>query len=176
MIEIERIKTSDEEYYNYMEKLLTASFPADEYRDLNELREYTDNRANFYNNIIFYNKVPVGFVTYWFFGSFYYIEHFAIDPEKRNGGYGQKLLAYLTDKFQAPTVLEVEHPNEEIAVRRINFYKRQGYVLWENDYLQPPYKEGYNSLPMYIMAKGNLNMNEHYEQVKSTIYKEVYNC
>lgn len=175
MIEIKEISTSDKKYYDYMEKLLIASFPPEEYRDLAELRNFTDNRSNFHNNVVFYDDVPVGLVTYWNFGYFFYIEHLAIDPEQRNGGYGYKLLAYLTDKFQMPIVLEVERPVEEMAVRRINFYKRQGYVLWERDYVQPPYRAGCERLPMYLMVHGNLDVNKDYETVKSRLYREVYN-
>ena len=33
----------------------------------------------------------------------------------------------------------VEIPEEEMAKRRINFYQRQGFSLWEKPYQQPPY-------------------------------------
>ena len=54
-----------------------------------------------------------------------------------------------------------------MAIRRIGFYQRQGFKLWKNDYLQPPYKEGDDfSLPLYIMAHGDLNPDTDYETVK----------
>lgn len=97
------------------------------------MREYTDRTGNFYNNIIFDNETPVGFITYWDFNDFYYVEHFAIDPTLRNGGYGKKTLDYLCKELDRPIVLEVEMPVEEMAKRRINFYQRQGFVLWEKN-------------------------------------------
>ena len=69
-----------------MEQLLVASFPTDEYRALEEEREYTDLKEIFYNNIILSDGAPIGLITYWDFGQFYYVEHFAIDPAQRNGG------------------------------------------------------------------------------------------
>ena len=83
MIRLQRITTADTDLYSYMEKLMTQSFPSEEYRELEELRKYTDTKTHFYNNIIFHNNTPVGLITYWDFGHFYYIEHFAIDPAQR---------------------------------------------------------------------------------------------
>ena len=88
MIRLQPISTSDLQHYKFMEELLIDSFPPEEYRQLEQLREYTDRTGNFYNNIIFDDDLPVGFITYWDFDSFYYVEHFATNPALRNGGYG----------------------------------------------------------------------------------------
>lgn len=175
MIRIQHISTSDTRYHDYMERLLTASFPPDEYRDLVELRHHTDNRANFYNNIILDGSTPIGLVTYWDFGDFCYIEHLAIDPGQRNGGYGKKLLTHLSELLKRPIVLEVEPPTEEMAQRRINFYKRQGFVLWEKEYVQPPYRKDSKELPMYLMASGGLDCEKDFERVRAKLHQEVYN-
>ncbi len=117
MIRLQRITTADTDLYSYMEKLMTQSFPSEEYRELEELRKYTDTKTHFYNNIIFHNNTPVGLITYWDFGHFYYIEHFAIDPAQRNGGYGKSVLNHLCQLLKHPIVLEVEIPQEEMAKR-----------------------------------------------------------
>lgn len=175
MIRFQRITTADATLYAYMEQLLTASFPSDEYRSLEELRKYTDTKSHFYNNIIFYHDTPIGFITYWDFDSFYYVEHFAIDPAQRNGGHGKNVLNHLSQLLNHPIILEVEAPEEEMAIRRINFYKRQGFSLWEKPYLQPPYKPGDNYLPMLLMAQGNLQCERDFDRIKGRIYQEVYN-
>ena len=95
MIRLQRITTADTDLYSYMKKLMTQSFPSEEYRELEELRKYTDTKTHFYNNIIFHNNTPVGLITYWDFGHFYYIEHFAIDPAQRNGGYTEPFVPTL---------------------------------------------------------------------------------
>lgn len=175
MIRLKRINTADESLYEYMERLITTAFPPEEYRQLEELRLYTDNKTHFYNNIIFNHDTPVGFITYWDFGKFYYVEHFAIDPAQRNGGYGKSVLTHLCQLLQYPIVLEVELPEEEMARRRINFYKRQGFALWDRPYMQPPYKPGDNHLPMLLMAHGDLESERDFEMVKENLYREVYN-
>ena len=70
MIRLQRITTADTDLYSYMEKLMTQSFPSEEYRELEELRKYTDTKTHFYNNIIFHNNTPVGLITYWDFRTF----------------------------------------------------------------------------------------------------------
>ena len=99
MIKFQRITTKDATLYNYMEQLMTASFPSEEYRPLEELRNYTDTKTHFYCNIILHHDTPVGFITYWDFGHFYYVEHFAIDPSLRNGGHGKNVLNHLCQQL-----------------------------------------------------------------------------
>ena len=139
MIKFQRITTKDATLYNYMEQLMTASFPSEEYRPLEELRNYTDTKTHFYCNIILHHDTPVG-----------------------------------CQQLNKPIILEEEMPEEEMAIRRINIYKRHGFTLWEKPYMQPPYKVGDNYLPMLLMAHGNLECEKDFEQVKKCIYREVY--
>ena len=71
MIEFKTISTSDIEEYQFMESLLQTAFPKEEYRDLNDLKKYTDDIEIFYNNIILEDNKPIGFITYWNFNDFY---------------------------------------------------------------------------------------------------------
>nr|WP_320059694.1 GNAT family N-acetyltransferase [uncultured Bacteroides sp.] len=174
MIAIVRIKTIDIEKYNYMEKLLIESFPPEEYRQLDVLRKYTDHCPNFHNNIIMNGQIPIGFITYWDFGYFSYIEHFAIDPQQRNEGHGKKVLNYLCTQLNTPIVLEVELPTTEIAKRRINFYEELRFIVWEKEYHQPPYKTENTSIPMYLMKYGDSDHDIDLTEVKKIIYHRVY--
>ena len=174
MIRLQRITTADTALYAYMERLMTEAFPPEEYRALAQLREYTDSKKHFYNNIVFDEDTPVGFITYWDFGKFCYAEHFAIDPARRNGGYGKQVLDLLCRQLQRPIVLEVEMPEEEMARRRIGFYQRQGFTLWQQPYRQPPYKHGDPYLPMRLMVYGDLDSEKAFDAIKQRIYREVY--
>lgn len=176
IIRIQPIRTEEVQHYAFMEELLIAAFPPEEYRELENLRKYTDCIGNFHNNLIFDSDTPVGFITYWDFDRFYYVEHFAINPALRNGGYGKKVLNHLCKVLQHPIVLEVEAPIEEIAQRRINFYKRHDFILWEKEYQQPPYKPGDSFLPMHLMVHGNLQCEKDFDEVKRRIYHEVYHA
>ena len=105
---------------------------------------------------------------------FFYIEHFAIATSQRNKGYGENTLQHITSTLNKPIVLEVEKPDDHITQRRINFYKRCGFILHSYPYVQPPYRETDKPLPMFLMTFGEINMERMYEQVKRRIYREVY--
>lgn len=174
MIKFCPITTSNMQHYKFMEELLIESFPPEEYRQLDKLREYTDKKNNFVNNIIFNDELPIGFITYWDLDNFYYIEHFATNKALRNGGYGKLSIEHFCHLSDRPIVLEVEKPKNEMAKRRINFYQRQGFKLWHKEYFQPPYKEEDHNIPMYLMVYGNLNEKTDYEEVKTQIHNIVY--
>lgn len=175
MITLQRINSEQTEYYNYVENLLINAFPAEERRDLSMQKELADNCTLFHNTLILHEQVPIGLITYWNFINYHYIEHFAIHPSQRNGGYGQKVLNHLHEQLNTPIILEVERPTNELSMRRIGFYQRLGYKLWEKDYFQPPYRDGDHFFPMYLMAYGSLDKDKDYEKIKDTLYKEVYN-
>lgn len=174
MIVIEQIKTADLKKYLFVEELLVNAFPLEERRELYTQREFTDSNPLFHNNIIIEDGSPIGLLSYWDFEQFIYVEHFAIHPSRRNGGMGRKTLSALKEKVYRPIVLEVELPENEISKRRIQFYEREGFCLWEHEYKQPPYRNGDDFLPMYIMVHGKLTINNDFESIKSMLYKEVY--
>lgn len=174
MIKIIPITTANQALYEYMERLLTASFPENEYRTLSQLRKLTDADNAFVNQIVQDDNQLIGLLTAWDFGDFIYLEHFATDPTQRNKGYGKRILETWCSQTSKPLVLEVEEPIEEMAKRRIGFYQRNGFTLWEKPYQQPPYKSGDSYLPMRLMVRGNLNCEQDYERIKNKIYQEVY--
>ena len=135
MIEIKQVKTQDEVNYTFVEKLMHTAFPQEERRDTVQQREYSDNNLRFCNNIILENGNSIGMISYWTMGDFYYIEHFAIDPSLRNGGYGKRVLEMIKKQLKGPIVLEVEEPNDEMSTRRIHFYKRLEFTLHKKPYI-----------------------------------------
>lgn len=171
-IEIRRIRSTDATYA-FVRQLLTTSFPPEEYRDLKEWERYTDEKEEFHNQVIVAQDKPIGLFSYWDFGAFAYGEHFAIDPQCRNHGYGRKVIEAICKQLNKPLVLEVEMPDNELARRRIEFYRRQGFQLWESPYQQPPYQAGYPTLPMYLMVYGDIEEKE-FDAVTRIIHREVY--
>lgn len=174
MIEIKQIRTTDLEDYAFVEELLTSAFPPEEHRELTMQREFTDSNKLFHTTVILEDGSPVGLLSYWDFDRLVYVEHFAIHPTKRNGGMGKKALNKFKEKIGRPIILEVELPENEISQRRIQFYEREGFVLWEKAYQQPPYRSDDGYLPMYLMAHGELTIKNDFESIKVMLYKEVY--
>lgn len=116
-----------------------------------------------------------GLLTAWHFDEFVYVEHFAICPEQRNGRKGARALAqFVAQTRPLPIVLEVEEPTEDMARRRIGFYERGGFSLLTPPYLQPPYRAGEAFLPLRLMATDAGFGEEHFHEIKATLYREVY--
>lgn len=174
MIEIKQITTQDKADYAFVEELMHTAFPKEERRDTDQQREYSDNHPLFHCNIVSENGTRIGMISYWTLENFYYIEHFAIAPTLRNGGYGGRVLRAIQAQLGGPIVLEVEMPDNEMSIRRIHFYERQGLTLHQKPYMQPPYRLGDSGLPLLLMTYGDINMENDFEKVKRAIHKEVY--
>lgn len=175
MISLKRITSADSEEYAFVEKLLTVSFPLEEYRPLKHWKDHTDTNELFNNNVVLDGNEPVGLMTIWSLDGFSYIEHFAINPELRSSGFGSNVLNILEKEIEQPIILEVEIPNNNTAKRRIEFYKRYGFKLWDDEYVQPPYRDTTAALPMKIMCRGNLDPEKDYDKVVRELYSKVYN-
>ena len=159
-----------------IQALYEASFPSDERRDFCVFLELLKNDNRF--------RVRIGtdgecgrflcFISYWNFGDFCYIEHFAVEPELRGHGIGK---AAMRDFFQSAgkrVILEVEPPADDITRRRIALYESLGYVLWSDyRYIQPPYAPHLNALELKLMTYGKFSSTDINRAV-STIHSEVY--
>lgn len=174
MIKTTRLQTADTPEFRFVEELLTGAFPKEERRDPADFRTITVHDERFHNLLITDEDSLVGFITYWDLGRFCYIEHFAILPAVRNRGYGREVLCWLKNRLCCPIVLEAECPVEEMACRRIAFYQRQGFLLWQSEYLQPPYRPGDNFFPLRLMVYGALDEAADFSHVKQTIHRVVY--
>ena len=163
-------------HYPFVEELLQTAFPADERRDDELQRANADANDKFHCLVIEKAENPIGLLTCWDFGTFVYIEHFAISEELRGGGLGQKALRLFLKDTDRPVVLEVEMPRikGDITHRRIGFYRRAGFSLRKMAYKQPPYREGDGWLPMKLMTYGNFKWLKMAESMRDTIYREVY--
>jgi hypothetical protein len=171
---LKHISTSDASLYQYVENLMSGSFPEEEYREQEMQRQITDKETRFDCNIIIDQEVPVGFITIWIFDDFAFIEHFAIDPIRRSSGIGTKTLQLVKQQYNLPLVLETEPPVDSITQRRIAFYQRNGFCFWINDYVQPPYRNESSSIKLFLMATKELNPINDFDRIKKILYKEVY--
>lgn len=139
--------TSSELIYEKME----LYFPFEERRTLTHHIECFENRE-FEAYLLKENGETVGFMDLWSFEDFVFLEHFAIDAEKRNGGYGAKALCELKKLAgKRKIILEAEEPENELAARRIDFYVRNGFAVNTYAYEQPSF-HGQNSVPLKILS------------------------
>lgn len=177
MLTLTKIQTNHS-LYNFVEGLLHQSFPVDERRDDDVQRYNTDHNPAFNCYLITdeegENETAIGLITVWELNGFRYVEHLATSPKVRNKGYGKRIMETLKDEFPGTIILEVERPKDEMSIRRIEFYKRCGFSLCLQDYIQPPYRKGGNNLPLYLMYSGTASIDEQYPEIRDEIYRKVY--
>ena len=159
MLKKMEIKDFDQVY-----TLMEESFPKDEYRDYQKQKELFQNPE--YQILIEKNpefREIKAFFAVWEFETFIYVEHFAVNPVLRNGGVGSRML-----------ILEVEPPTEEIAVRRVRFYERNGFFFNDYPYIQPSMGEGRKETPLFLMSTERKIDEEEYRMIRNTLYTKVY--
>ncbi|MEE1186914.1 MAG: GNAT family N-acetyltransferase [Acutalibacteraceae bacterium] len=114
------------------------------------------------------------FITVYDLNFFAFVEHFAVSKNYRNQGLGALVLTELKKMIKKPVILEVEPPDTDMAKRRIEFYKRNGFFLNDYFYEQLPLRKGQSNLTLKIMSSDKQLSKEEFEDVKRIIYKQVY--
>lgn len=173
---LRKVSIENKSDLEFVEKLYIESFPANERRSVLELHHVIEDDERFFVYLLVNEEeVRTGFITLWNFDYFFFIEHFAISPEQRNNGSGTKALEALFGITTLPLVGEIELPeSSDFAARRFSFYKRNGFDIWDMEYAQPPYVEGFDPIPMNIMTYRDLGFPGNFETVRDIIYKNVY--
>lgn len=174
---LKELNREDNKELDFVKNLYLDSFPESERRETNTMFDLHSCKDNaFVIQIVIKDDRYVGFLTYWDFEDYVYAEHFAISPEFRNGGFGGKVMELFMKLITHPIVLEVELPNTILSERRIGFYQRLGFKLWEDiPYQQPPYSKDGNPVPMKLMTYGAIDLDKDLQKVRDEIYREVYN-
>lgn len=173
MLQFIPLHTTDQAYA-FVENLWHESFPESERREDEAQRYNVDHNEAFTCYLIEEDTLQVGFITVWRLEGFSYVEHLATSPLVRNKGYGRKIMEELQKQFHGVIVLEVEKPIDEMSRRRIGFYQRCGFRLCEKYYVQPPYRKGGESLPMFLMYAGTDDIAADFESIRDEIYEKVY--
>ena len=166
--------TPDSPEYDAVIGLYVSAFPDDERRPLDDFRTVLAESPYFVAQVVSDGDAFVGFITYWDFPSYRYVEHFAIAPGLRGHGYGGDVIERLKSTTPLPVVLEVEPPVTSQARRRILFYERHGFALSDYAYEQPPYRSGAARLPMRLMVTQGEALGPVTAATLEPIYHFVY--
>lgn len=152
---------------------MTSAFPYEERRDSFDEREcLKDERFRFLSLID--NDTSVGFVALWLLDGFVFLEHIAIDEDKRSSGYGSQAIDLIKDTFSLPIILEAEAPVTEQQIKRIAFYKRLGFNVNAYDYTQPSYHGG-EGVPLLLLSfpkpMTDRDFNKFIDETRKSAYK-----
>ena len=168
---------SNSELLKSIELLYTGSFPPAERRKFESVKQLlAKDDVPFKMIAALENGELLGFLSYWEFKEFKYIEQFAVDARKRGNGIGSGILEhFIKNCEESPIVLEVELPDASYdARRRVDFYMRHSFIIWKRlNYVQPPYEVGGDSVEMKLMS---LKMNDQVKvaEMGEVIKREVY--
>lgn len=157
--------------------LYEAAFPPEERRPTNEWLALMNDQTSAFTALSITDDDGrfLGFITTWGFDAFIYVEHFAILPEGRGHGLGSRVLQALETMADGkPIVLEVEPPEDEMAIRRINFYERIGFHLQSIPYVQPAYASNLPSIELCLMSTTQGMAYSCLQSVIQVIHRNVY--
>ena len=156
-------------------RLYVEAFPSCERRDTEEWLQCL-SLPSFTLFGIYLDDHFMGFFSCWNFKDFVYGEHFAVLKESRGLGVGASAVSLIKTYYGTgtPFVLEVEPPCDEMSRRRIGFYQRQGFVIDDTPYMQPPYRKEDDWFELKLMSTHPEYLKEHFEEIKAAIYTHVY--
>lgn len=173
-MKLERITDINNDTYRSLCCLYTESFPEIERRSITQLDTLVATKKNMHFNAIIEDDGRIaGLMIFWDFEDFIYLEHFAIFPEMRNGGTGRRTLQLLSGTTDKPKILEAEPADNGIAGRRIEFYRRNGFEVIDQDYEQPSYRPCEEGMPLWIMSTVIYD-KEKTKEITDKIKKEIY--
>ncbi len=168
MYEVVKLNEDDfEEVYEIMKE----AFPKDEHRKKENQRKLLEKQE--YKLIgVRKENVVVAFIAFWDLKNFIFIEHFAVKEQYRNRKLGGNLLKAFLEIKDKDIILETELPEDDLKIRRINFYKKHGFNMNKYEYIQPSYEKEQKSLELKIMSYPRLIEKETFI---NELYEHVYN-
>lgn len=172
MITLKKVSSGSLSRDKVFEIYLNA-FPQEERRELSSIDRLLESEKCYHLHAIYDDSSVVGMTAYWELGEIVFVEYLAMDANLRGRGLGSKALNKIIERIgQRKVIFEVEPPTNEIAIRRIDFYRRYGFKLWDNiSYKQPPYRTSDDWLPMLLMTNGGKPNQKDIE----LLYQKVYN-
>ena len=171
-ISLYRIKSKPE--LRIIKELYHSAFPEKERREFSDLEKLLSADQCFIYSIDIENTGYAGFCICWDLGGFAFIEHFAVNPELRGLGIGEKTLSLLKTIHNKTILLETEPPIDEITTRRVHFYQRNGFRMLHRFYVQPSYGINKPEVELKLMYCGGEPDSTQLDDMITRIKKNVY--
>ena len=175
-MKIEIIADKSSEGYKTANALYEQAFAEIERRDETGQGRALQSAAYRYGKITNDDGEPDGIMLYWETADFIYLEHFAVQPEKRNRGIASAALTLLKEQKRKPIILEIEPPEDEITRRRYGFYLRNDFVMNPHRHFQIKYHEGDGDLELKILSYPREFTAKEYSGFRDFLEREVAAC
>ncbi|WKS95132.1 GNAT family N-acetyltransferase [Riemerella columbina] len=174
MLSITPIPITDIAQLELVYQSYCQAFPEDERRSKSQFWALVKNQPLASAHAIFQGDDMVGYLILWTVSAGIFIEHFEIFPAYRGQNLGSQVLQSLGTQF-GTVILETEPPHlNSIAERRLNFYIRNGFVVIDTDYIQPPYEASKSPLNLYLMANQTIeNQVALIKEIHAVVYSST---
>lgn len=164
------INSSQHHLYNEFLTLYKASFPIFEQRNCKQQKQAFDDKR--YHLVAYADGDEfIGFIAYWKFQSYRYVEHFAINTLLRGKGYGSKVLTRFVAAEKNPIILEIDPVVDEISRSRLRFYQKCGFLTNPHHHTHPPYNADYQPHPLVVLSSSHEISEKEYH----TFYSDLCN-
>ncbi|WP_075557358.1 GNAT family N-acetyltransferase [Parabacteroides timonensis] len=162
-MEIVRITTTDESLYKAFREIYDISFPVFEQRtEVQQKDAFADSR--FYLDCYVGKNTGFlqGFIAYWRFDGYIYVEHFAIHPNERGKGLGGFILKNLIEQEGGRVLLEIDPVVDSISAARLRFYQSYGFVENPFPHIHPAYRNEYPDHSLVVLStEGEMTASEY---------------
>lgn len=155
------ILDTNDKYFSQAWEIYQYSFPTNEKRTLKEQKEIIE-KNNYYFNIFVKNDSVIAILLYFKIKEDIYIEHFAINNKYRNQHLGSEILKEFISKNKN-IILEIDLLEDEISVKRLEFYKRLGFKNSDFKHYQVPFRKNQKELELILLNNKKSFIKEDYE-------------
>ena len=160
--------------YEEFQNLYRKSFPIFEQRSAAQQALAFQNEK--YRLLAFTGRDSlIGFISYWQFDTYLYIEHFAINTELRGMGYGSRLLRSFIHSTDKLVLLEIDPITDSVSEARLRFYKKCGFHENQHPHKHPAYCKEYAPHSLIILTTGRQISAQEYLGFDSDLKTTVMN-
>lgn len=137
--------------FTQMWETYALSFPAEERREI-DLQRALFRHPRYRLLAWLKDEALIGLAAFWLYDGYRYLEHLAVTPELRSGGFGGAIVRACMAADPRPLYLEIDEPRDDISRRRLGFYSRLGFCLNPFEHLQPSYTGEDKHIPMRVLT------------------------
>src|SRR5690554_5263919 len=159
-MEFLKISCDNYERWNKVWSLYVESFPIAERRKLEDHKRAFAN-PHFHPLSVWEDEILLGIVFYWEWDNYRYIEYLAVSPDLRGHGYGFQIIKHIKDS-EHTIILEIDPLENELSVRRLQFYERAGFTLTPYRFMHLPYRlDGVSQELLILSYPSMITKNQH---------------
>lgn len=162
------IDSLDHPLYGEFAKLYASSFPVFEQRT--DAQQAAAFAAPSYRLTAWVEgETFIGFVAWWEFETYVYIEHFAVEGSLRGKGYGRAVLSEFISEVGKIVVLEIDPIVDQVSEGRLRFYIKCGLVSNSYSHTHPAYREGCAAHSLVVLSSERGLLAAEYEEFRNDL-------